>query len=186
MNSRWILTAVAVVAVGTIGVSLIVGESGKAKGTQPVASGTKEGPACKPENKANLEFTVKDMNGSSVRLTDYQGKVILLNYWATWCGPCKVELPALIELYDDYKDKGFVVLGVSADDDPETLRAFAAEWKMNYPVLVGRDHEDLLDAFGPLFGYPTSYFIGRDGSVCGKHFGPGSKEDFEKTIKALL
>jgi peroxiredoxin len=184
MNGKWMLTAVAILAVGTIGVSLIVGGSRGARSGSSAAVHD-DGPACKSD-KANLEFTVKDMNGSSVRLTDYQGKVILLNYWATWCGPCKLELPALIELYDEYKDKGFVVLGFSADDDPETLRAFASEWKLKYPVLVGRDHEDLLDAFGPLFGYPTSYFIGRDGAVCGKHLGPGSKEDFEKTIKALL
>jgi peroxiredoxin len=185
MNPRWILTAVAVVAVGTIGVSLIVGGSPDGRTARSTAA-EGEGPACKADSKANLEFTVKDMNGTSVRLADYQGKVILLNYWATWCGPCKLELPALVELYDAYKDKGFVVLGVSADDDAETLRTFAAEWKLKYPVLVGRDHADLLDAFGPLFGYPTSYFIARDGAVCGKHLGPGSKEDFEKTIKALL
>jgi peroxiredoxin len=97
-----------------------------------------------------------------------------------------VEIPAFIELYDRYKKDGFVVLGVSGDDDAETLRAFASEWKMNYPVLVGRDHEDLLDAFGPLWGYPTSFFIGRDGSICGKHMGPATKEQFEREIKALL
>jgi hypothetical protein len=75
---------------------------------------------------------------------------------------------------------------VSTDDDPETLRAYAKDMKMNYPVLVGRDNEAFVDALGPVWGLPTSYFIGRDGSVCGKHMGPATKEDFEKTIKALL
>jgi thiol-disulfide isomerase/thioredoxin len=112
--------------------------------------------------------------------------VILLNYWATWCGPCKVEIPDLIALQEQYKDKGFVILGVSQDDDPETLRAFASTYKMNYPVLVGRDSPDLLDAQGPLWGLPTSYVIGRDGSICGKHLGPATKADFEREIKGLL
>ena len=96
------------------------------------------------------------------------------------------KIPEFVKLYDEYKDRGFVVLGVSTDDDPETLRAYAADMKMNYPVLVGRDNEAFLDSFGPLWGLPTSYFIGRDGAVCGKQIGPATKEDFEKAIKALL
>jgi peroxiredoxin len=126
------------------------------------------------------------MNGGDVRLADFKGKVILLNYWATWCGPCKVEIPDLIALQDRYKDQGFVVLGVSQDDDPETLRAFAGTYKMNYPVLVGRDAPDLLDAQGPLWGLPTSYIIGRDGVICTRHLGPATKEEFERELKAVL
>ena len=116
----------------------------------------------------------------------YKGKVILINFWATWCPPCKVEIPGFIELYDQYKDKGFVILGVSGDDDAETLRTFASEWKINYPMLVGRDEEKLLDAYGPLYGYPTSVIVGRSGAVCGRHVGPATKEEFEQEIKALL
>jgi thiol-disulfide isomerase/thioredoxin len=112
--------------------------------------------------------------------------VILLNFWATWCAPCKAELPGFIELYAEYKDKGLVILGVSADDDPETLRSFASEWKLNYPVIVGRDETALLDAYGPIFGYPISVLVGRDGAVCGRHIGPATKQEFEREIKALL
>jgi peroxiredoxin len=126
------------------------------------------------------------MNGADVRLSDYKGKVILLNYWATWCGPCKIEIPDLVALQDKFKDEGFVILGVSQDDDPETLRAFASAYKMNYPVLVGRDQPDLLDAQGPLWGLPTSYLIGRDGTICTRHLGPATKEEFERELKALL
>ena len=73
------------------------------------------------------KFTVKDMNGAEVKLADFKGKAILLNYWATWCGPCKVEIPAFVELYDQYKNQGFVILGVSTDDDAETLISRAAD-----------------------------------------------------------
>ena len=143
--------------------------------------------ACDAKAKpAPLNYTMKDVNNVDVKLSSFKGKVILLNYWATWCGPCKVEIPEFVKLYDEYKDRGFVVLGVSTDDDAETLRAYAADMKMSYPVLVGRDNEAFLDSFGPLWGLPTSYFIGRDGAVCGKQIGPATKEDFEKAIKALL
>jgi cytochrome c biogenesis protein CcmG/thiol:disulfide interchange protein DsbE len=183
MNTRWIIAATAAVGAGVLTLSSLMGPS---KSVTVDDAGAKGGPTCKAESQANLDFTVKDMNGANVRLADHKGKVILINFWATWCAPCKTELPAFVELYDRYKDKGLVILGVSADDDAETLRSFAAEWKLNYPILVGRDEEDLLDAYGPLFGYPTSVIVGRDGAVCARHVGPASKEDFEREIKALL
>jgi cytochrome c biogenesis protein CcmG/thiol:disulfide interchange protein DsbE len=182
-RARWIVAAASAVAVALFAVPLLLSD-----GPGPaIAGGAPPAAACSNKTgDANLDFTVKDMHGADVRLADFKGKVILLNFWATWCGPCKVEIPAFIELYDRYKKDGFVVLGVSGDDDAETLRAFASEWKMNYPVLVGRDHEDLLDAFGPLWGYPTTFIIGRDGAICGKHMGPATKEQFAREIKALL
>jgi peroxiredoxin len=183
-RTRWIVAAIATLVVGLFAVPLLLSDGG---GGSPFGDGESAGASCaKPSGEAKLDFTVKDMNGADVRLSDYKGQVILMNFWATWCGPCKVEIPDLIALYDEYKDDGFVVLGVSGDDDAETLRAFAGEWKMNYPVLVGRDHEDLLDAFGPLWGYPTTFIIGRDGAICGKHMGPATKEQFAREIKALL
>jgi peroxiredoxin len=185
MNNRWVLAATAAVGVGLLAVPMMIGRSSSSAESKPELMAAHDGASCQAQ-KANLEYTVKDMHGADVKLSDFKGKVILVNYWATWCGPCKVEIPEFIELYSKYKDKGLVILGVSADDDAETLRAYAAEMKMNYPVLVGRDHEDLLEAFGPLFGYPTSFVIGRDGSICAKHVGPATKEEFEKTIKALL
>jgi peroxiredoxin len=135
---------------------------------------------------AKLDFTVKDMNGASVTLADYKGKVILLNFWATWCGPCKLEIPAFVELYDQYKDQGFVILGMLTDDTPsaDELRAFVTEYKMNYPILYSQ--EEISDAFGPIYGIPTSFFIGRDGSICEKHMGPATKTEFERTLKSLL
>jgi thiol-disulfide isomerase/thioredoxin len=188
--TRWVIAAVAALALGVLTVSGLLGPSKPVVvETPPVESARADVPrttVCKAESQANLNFTVKDMNGASVRLADYKGKVLLVNFWATWCPPCKAELPGLIELYDQYKDKGLVVLGISGDDDAETLRAFATEWKIKYPMIVGRDENDLLDAYGPIFGYPISVIVGRDGAVCGKHVGPATKEEFEREIKALL
>lgn len=153
----------------------------------PIASHGEEQAACLANAKpANLDFTMQDLDGKDVSLSSFKGKVILLNFWATWCPPCKAEIPGFIELYAEYKDKGLVILGVSGDDDPDTLKKFASEWKINYPMIVGRDEQALLDSYGPIYGYPISVLVGRDGSVCGRHVGPATKEEFEREIKALL
>jgi thiol-disulfide isomerase/thioredoxin len=135
---------------------------------------------------AALNFTVKDMHDQPVRLSDYAGKVVLLDFWATWCGPCKVEIPGFIDLQKKYGNSGFQVLGVSIDDKPEQLKPYAAEMGMNYPVLQGLGQDDLLDAFGPMFGIPVSVVISRDGKMCARHMGFTSKDVFEAQIKALL
>lgn len=143
--------------------------------------------ACAPSAKAaKLNLTIKDMNGKEVNLAAYKGKVILLDFWATWCGPCKIEIPAFVELQDRYRDQGLVVLGFSVDDPIDKLKPFAQQFKMNYPVLVGRDREDVQDAYGPIWGIPTTFLIGRNGKICKKHMGLATKEQFEKEIKALL
>jgi peroxiredoxin len=185
-TARWIVAAAAALGVGVITVASMTGRQKPLVVEGTSGAGDKQAPVCKAESQANLDFTVKDMNGASVRLADYKGKVILLNFWATWCAPCRIELPGFVELYAQYKDKGLVILGVSADDDAATLRSFASEWRLNYPVIVGRDETALLDAYGPIFGYPISVLVGRDGAVCARHIGPATKEDFEREIKALL
>jgi peroxiredoxin len=190
--ARWIAGAAVVVAIALFAMPLFIDGPGRASSTDEpstttASDATETSGACMTKKSpAKLAYSVKDMNGANVRLADYKGKVILLNYWATWCGPCKVEIPDLVALQEKYKDQGLVILGVSQDDDPETLRAFASAYKMNYPVLVGRDQPDPLDAQGPLWGLPTSYLIGRDGTICTRHLGPATKEDFEREIKALL
>jgi peroxiredoxin len=190
--ARWIAGAAVVVAIALFAIPLFLDGPGRASSPDETSATSAADPTASSgicmakKAPAQLGYTIKDMDGATVRLADYKGKVILLNYWATWCGPCKVEIPDLVALQDKYKDQGFVVLGVSQDDDPETLRAFASAFKMNYPVLVGRDQPDLLDAQGPLWGLPTSYLIARDGTICTRHLGPAKKEDFEREIKALL
>jgi thiol-disulfide isomerase/thioredoxin len=136
--------------------------------------------------KANLNFTLKDIRGRDVMLSRYKGKVVLVNFWATWCTPCRVEIPALTALYRDYKDQGFVVLGISVDSEVSAVKPFARAMKMNYPVLIGAGHEDLSDAFGPFVGFPTSVLLKRDGAVCVRHVGMLSRSQLEKQIGALL
>jgi peroxiredoxin len=136
--------------------------------------------------KANLDFTVKDIEGKDVLLSQYQGQVVLLNFWATWCVPCQREIPALTALYRDYKKRGFVVLGVSVDAEVRSIKPFAREMKMNYPVLIGAGREDLSKAFGPFIGFPTSVLVARDGQVCVRHVGVVSKAQLERQIAALL
>ena len=189
MKNRWIFAAAAALAVALFAVPLLTGRSAirTASGVPAdPAGGNGKGCPTKAEGAAPLDFTLKDMHGTNVRLTDYKGKVILMNFWATWCGPCKTEIPAFNQLYDQYKDQGLIVLGVSTDDEPEALRAYAETMKMTYPVLVGLSKEEILDAWGPIYAIPTSFFVGRDGSICGKHMGPATKEEFEREIKALL
>ncbi len=187
-NTRWLVAAAAAVGVTVVAMMGAMGPSKKVVVDDPTAQAAngRGTPACKADTAANLDFTLKDMNGASVKLADFKGKVILVNFWATWCPPCKAEIPGFIELYDQYKDQGLVILGVSGDDDPETLKAFASEWKINYPMIVGRDEQALLDSYGPIYGYPISVLVGRDGAVCGRHVGPATKEEFEREIKALL
>ncbi len=138
--------------------------------------------------KAPLDFTLKDMNGVDVKLAAFKGKPIVMNFWATWCGPCRAEIPSLVELQKQYGDEGqdVVILGISVDDPVEKLKPYASQMKMNYPVLVGNGRDDVQDAFGPLWGIPVTVFIDRDGRIAKKHSGIASKEQFEQEIKALL
>ena len=134
---------------------------------------------------APLHFTLKDMNGVDVKLESFKGKVILINFWATWCGPCRVEIPYLIELQRQYADD-LVVLGVSVDDTAEKLKPYATEMKVNYPLLVGNGRQDFQDAYGPFWGIPVSVYVGRDGRIHKKHSGIASKEQIEHEIASLL
>jgi thiol-disulfide isomerase/thioredoxin len=190
MTTRWMIAAAGAIGVGVLTASALLGPSTHVRpegiNEESGADPDRGAGGCQADKQANLDFTVKDMNGARVRLDAHKGKVILINFWATWCPPCKVELPGLIALQDAYKDKGLMILGISEDDSPETLRTFAAEWKINYPMLVGLGEEKLFDAFGPLYGLPTSVIVGRDGAVCGRHVGAATKEEFEREIKALL
>ena len=154
MLLRWAAAAAGAVALAFVAIPPVGETSGVAS---PAFCDGKKKPA-------SLGFTLKDMHGKDVRLSDFKGKVILLNFWATWCGPCKYEIPAFVELQAKYKDQGFLVLGVSTDDPPDKLRAFATQYKMNYPVLQGRDRTDFVDdAWGPMWGIPVSFFIDCNG-----------------------
>ena len=192
-RTRWIVAAMGALAVALFTVPLLRGPDvsqdagsppNESAGNAPVTGGA--GACPESEGVANFNFTLKDKNGTNVRLADYKGKVVLLNFWATWCGPCKVEIPEFVEVYKQYHDRGFEILGVLAQDEPsrEELHAFTSGFKMNYPVF--RAHEDFENAHGPIWALPTTYLIDRHGSICMKHMGPVSKEMVEREIKGLL
>jgi peroxiredoxin len=182
-NRRWIIALVAVA-----GVTLLVWGGLRiptaSRGDGPASAGAAK---CDADAKpANLKFTLKDIDGASVDLASYKGKVILLDFWATWCGPCKVEIPGFVDLQNKYRDRGLIVIGVSVDDTIEQLRPFAAAYKMNYPVLLGNGRDDVQEAFGPIWGLPTAFLIGRDGRLCRKMMGLHPADAFEKEILGLL
>jgi cytochrome c biogenesis protein CcmG/thiol:disulfide interchange protein DsbE len=143
--------------------------------------------ACMANAKpANFDFTLKDVDGNQVSLSAYKGKVVLLNFWATWCGPCKAEIPGFVRLQEKYRDQGLVIVGYSVDDTAEKAKAYAAEYKMNYPILLGEGREDVQDAYGPIWGIPASFIISKDGKVCKKHLGIAPEAVFEKEVTALM
>jgi cytochrome c biogenesis protein CcmG/thiol:disulfide interchange protein DsbE len=152
---------------------------------QPLPSDAAE-QICNADGKlANLNFTFKDAHGKPFTLSDYKGKVVLLDFWATWCPPCRKEIPGFVELYNNYRSRGFVVIGVSMDDSLSDIKKFARRYKMNYPILLGAGRDDLGPAFGQL-PLPTAFVLGRDGKICGKHDGLTPKEQFEREIVPLL
>jgi thiol-disulfide isomerase/thioredoxin len=134
---------------------------------------------------APLHFTLKDLNGVDVKLDSFKGKVILVNFWATWCGPCKVEIPDLIELQDEFPDQ-LVVLGINVLDEWSRVKPFADNLKVSYPLLDANDRKDVEDAFGPMWGLPTTVVVGRDGKVAERHSGIATKEQFREYVESLL
>jgi thiol-disulfide isomerase/thioredoxin len=134
---------------------------------------------------APLHFALKDVNGVHVQLDSFKGKVILVNFWATWCGPCKVEIPDLIELQREFPDQ-LVIVGIDVLDEWSRVKPFADNLKVNYPLLDANNRKDVEDAFGPMWGLPTTVIVGRDGKVAKRHSGIATKEQFKQYVESLL
>jgi peroxiredoxin len=147
-----------------------------------------DGPeALKPANERRMapDFALKDADGRTVRLSDYRGKIVLLDFWATWCGPCKIEIPWFTELEKEYKDRGFAVLGVAMDEDGwDAIKPFLTELRVNYRTLLGNDM--VAQQFGGVDALPTTFVIDREGRIASTHVGLASKSDYENDIQALL
>ena len=130
-------------------------------------------------------FALKDSDGRTVKLSDYQGKVVLLNFWATWCGPCKFEIPWFIQFEQQYKDRGFAVLGVAMDDEGwSVVRPYITERKINYRILLGND--EVAQKYGGVDSLPTTFVLDRQGKIVGRHVGLVSKSEYEDEIKKTL
>jgi cytochrome c biogenesis protein CcmG/thiol:disulfide interchange protein DsbE len=136
--------------------------------------------------KAAPEFSLKDANGQTVHLADYRGKVVVLDFWATWCGPCKIEIPWFMEFETQFKDQGFAVLGVSMDEDGwAVIKPYVRDRKMNYRILLGDDK--ISTSYGGLDALPTTLLIDREGNIASVHEGVSmGKEEFKNAIVQLL
>jgi peroxiredoxin len=135
--------------------------------------------------KSAPEFSLKDAEGKAVKLSDYKGKAVLLNFWATWCGPCKVEIPWFVEFEQKYKDKGFAVVGIAMDEEGwEVIKPYITEKKVNYRVLLGND--SMATLYGGVDSLPTTFLLDRNGKIANVHVGLVSKSEYENDIAALL
>ena len=130
-----------------------------------------------------IDFTLRDVNGNTVNLSDFKGKVIILNFFASWCPPCRQEIPDFIELQKAYGDKGFAMVGVALVDLNEA-KSFAGKMGINYPVAVDDDKVSLL--YGPVRSIPTTFVIGKDFKIARMYIGYRPKDVFEGDVKALL
>jgi peroxiredoxin len=148
-------------------------------------------PASAPLHAAQNEapatdFEVTLLSGEPFRLSDQKGKVVLINIWATWCPPCREETPDLVDLYEKYKDEGYVTLGVSIDEQGESVvRPFMEEYDVTYPMYIDTDGT-VMEKYGPTMGIPTTYIIGRKGNL--RYFAVGAltNKELEPRIKELL
>src|SRR5215831_3892937 len=178
-----ILATLVVIAVGAFVESRVV--------RLPSARAAK---ANKESISSSVDFTVKDLDDHEVSLSQFQGRVVLVNFWATWCGPCNIEIPWLIDLQNKYRARGFTVLGVAMDEEGRSaVAAFVrgkrfkvggAAQSMNYPIVLGNDAT--ADKFGGLVGFPTSVLISQEGRAVKRVDGLVSYDEIEKAIQSQL
>jgi peroxiredoxin len=130
------------------------------------------------------DLVVMDLEGRTIRISDYRGRVVVVNFWAAWCAPCAEEIPQFMALQQKYETQGVRVLGISIDDIDTELRAFYRKYNMNYPVIAG--DQKTTDAFGGVPGLPTTFIIGRDSRIRGRHVGPTNFQSLEQQVVGLL
>ena len=166
--------AVALAAAGCGGGNKAPEEAGRASG-EPAGT----------EGSAAPAFTLPDLQGRSVSLADFKGKVVVVNFWATWCPPCKAEIPDFVRFQAKYRDRGLAIVGLSMDaGGAREVRPFAEEHEVNYTMLIGND--DIAQAYGGIVGIPTSFVIARDGTIVKKFVGYTDPRVWEETLEPLL
>jgi peroxiredoxin len=156
---------------------------GKFQGRFPVGRARTAAVASKGHDAP--DFVLSDLQGRSVKLSDLRGKAVVLNFWATWCPPCKEEIPWFVELQKRYGAEGLQVVGVSMDDgDQKDVEKFAAENSINYPVLLGKDK--VADQYGGIDYLPTTFYIDRNGVVMDRVFGQPGRDEIEQSVKRAI
>ena len=169
--------ALVVVAVVAAGMLYFGFHMARRSNDPPSARITKSSPA--------PDFTLDTLDGRSMRLSDERGKAVLLNFWATWCGPCKIEMPWFVEFQKQYGDQGLQIIGVAMDDSgKDEIAKFAKEMGVNYPVLLGK--EAVGDEYGGVPALPETFFIGRDGKIVDRIIGLKGRAEIEDAIKEAL
>lgn len=178
MKNRALVTAVMVVIVIS-GVYLYM-----KKHPKNVESLPKKGGPAHPMVQAP-SFHLKDVSGNKVVLADYQGKAVVLNFFATWCPPCRTEIPGFVKIYDRYREKGLEIIGISLDNDAEkVLPEFITEHSINYSVAIGT--RDVIEQYGGIQSIPTTIFIDRNGDITNIHMGFIDEATFEMEAKKIL
>jgi thiol-disulfide isomerase/thioredoxin len=130
-------------------------------------------------------FTLQSQDGKTIELKKLAGKAVVVNFWATWCGPCRAEIPGMMKVYEKYRAKGLEIIGISLDRGGwDDVKPYLAKNKISYPIVVAG--QDLADAYGGIQGIPTTFFIDKKGNIVSKHVGSLTEEAFEKAVKGVL
>jgi peroxiredoxin len=170
-----------IIGVGMVAVflSLVGIERAHRSPAQPGATGVNV------KDNSAPDFTLQSLDGKTIRLSSFRGKAVLLNFWATWCAPCRIEMPWFVELQNRYGPEGLQVVGVAMDDaNSNDIGKFAQDLGVNYPILVGKD--TVGNAYGGVQFLPSTFYIGRDGKIVDKVFGLKTKNEIEDDVKKAL
>ncbi len=159
------------------------GKSNQETTIKPMTTTQTQAQTSKPSHPSAPDFALVSVNGDTVRLSDYKGKVVIVDFWATWCPPCKQEIPGFIDLYSKKAESGLVIIGVGLDK-PDAIRAFAKDYKINYHIVIGNDQ--VQRAYGGIQAIPTTFIIGKDMTIRQKVVGYRPESFFESQVNTLL
>ena len=133
-------------------------------------------------DSSSIDFTLDDLDGNEISLSDFRGQIVVLNFWATWCPPCMAEIPDFVETFNEYRDKDVQFIGVS-DEDISTLKKFAADYNINYPILI--DDKNIMAIWG-IRAIPTTFILDRDGKIVFENIGMMTREQIRNAIEDVL